>query len=113
MFLRFLIDDANVLHDQPAFYNTILDNCLTNLLKHGVRVQEISRTDSRVLLPGRTDRLTYALGITPDDIPFEEARKRATVNPRLADIDEPGFSTSLRCGWAGYIDLDNPVCDTG
>ena len=33
------------------------------------------------------------------DLPFDEARRRATINPALSEIDDPGFSASLRCGW--------------
>jgi hypothetical protein len=98
-FFLALVEDANELHETPAFYNTVLDNCLTNLLKHTALMENIAFVDLRVLLPGRTDRLTYALDITPADLPFDEARRRATINPALSEIDDPGFSASLRCGW--------------
>lgn len=98
-FFMALAEDANKLHEMPAFYNTALDNCLTNLMKHTGLMEHISFTDMRVWLPGRTDRLTYALGITPADLPFDEARRRATIDPSLSEIDDPGFSASLRCGW--------------
>jgi len=94
-----LIEDANELHETPAFYNTVLDNCLTNLLKHTTLMDNIAFGNLRVVLPGRTDRITYALGITPNDLPFDEARQRATVDPTRSEIDDPGFSVSLRCGW--------------
>jgi hypothetical protein len=63
-----------------------------------------------VLLPGHTDRLTYAFGITPDDIPFESARQRALVDPANGAIDDPNFSTSIRCGWSNYAGLNIPAC---
>jgi hypothetical protein len=98
-FFLALVEDANELHESPAFYNTVLDNCLTNLLKHTNLLDNFVFADLRVLLPGRTDRLTYALDVTPNDIPFEEARLRATIDPSLSGIDDPDFSASLRCGW--------------
>jgi hypothetical protein len=98
-FFLALVEDANELHEAPAFYNTVLDNCLTNLLKHTTLMDNFAFADLQVLLPGRTDRLTYALDITPADLPFDEARQRATINPALSEIDAPGFSASLRCGW--------------
>ena len=109
-FLLALVEDANSLHREPELYNTVLDNCLTNLLKHTAQLSEISAADFRVLLPGHTDRLTYALGITPDDLSFSEARRRATVNPTLAAIDDPEFSDSLRCGWYDYFSIGSPAC---
>lgn len=109
-FFLALIDDANELYAQPEFYNLILDNCLTNLLKHGVRLEEVSPRDIRVLLPGRTDQLTYAFGITPDDIPFDSARERATIDPTVTGLDDPEFSAKIRCGWSGYAGLRFPAC---
>jgi len=94
-----LVEDANELHEVPAFYNTVLDNCLTNLLKHTAMMENFAFANLRVLLPGRTDRLTYALNITPADLPFDEERQRATIDPSLSKINAPDFSTSLRCGW--------------
>ena len=96
-----LVEDANDLHESPAFYNTVLDNCLTNLLKHTTLLDNFAFADLRVLLPGRTDRLTYALDVTPNNMPFDEARQRATIDPSLSEIDDPDFSASLRCGWEG------------
>ena len=94
-----LVEDTNKLHESPAFYNTVLDNCLTNLLKHTTLLDNFVFADLRVLLPGRTDRLTYALDVTPNNMPFDEARLRATIDPSLSGIDDPEFSASLRCSW--------------
>lgn len=109
-FFLALIMDANAAHDTPEFYNTVLDNCLTSLLKHSVRLSEISAADFRVLLPGHTDRLTYAFGITPDDMPFESARQRALIDPAQSGIDDPDFSARIRCGWNNYAGLTVPGC---
>jgi hypothetical protein len=98
-FLLAVLSDANALYREPEFYNTILDNCLTNLIKHSKIPSEVSTINFKVLLPGRVDRLTYALNITRADSSFESARKRATVNPALRDVDDPSFSASLRCAW--------------
>ncbi|MEH6581528.1 MAG: DUF4105 domain-containing protein [Halioglobus sp.] len=105
-----LIDDMNALHEQPEFYNTLLDNCLTNLLKHSTSFEDISAVDLRVLLPGHTDRLTYALGTTPNTMSFDTARNMATVDPSLTAIDDDDFSDRIRCGWHGYGKLQFPAC---
>ncbi len=109
-FFLALITDANAAYETPEFYNTILDNCLTSLLKHAARFSEVSVADIRVLLPGHTDRLTYAFGITPDDIPFESARQRALIDPTFGGINEPDFSAKIRCGWSDYAGLNIPAC---
>jgi hypothetical protein len=107
-FLLALLNDANELQEEPQFYNTILDNCLTNLLKYSADFTEVSAADIRVLLPGHTDRLTYAFGITPANIPFEEARQRATVDPTLGSIDDPAFTRKIRQGWLGAKTASQP-----
>jgi len=109
-FFLALLEDMNELHEEAAFYNTLLDNCLTNLLKHTASVDEISLTDFRVLLPGHTDRLTYAMGATPDTMPFADARLKATINPKYSTIEADHFSRAIRCGWHGYPGTDVPAC---
>ena len=99
-FLRTFLGDLNELASAPEFYNTLLDNCLTNLLKNTAKSGEIGFTDLRVLFPGRSDRLTYAFGATPDSMPFETAREMATIRPELTDTQDSEFSTRIRCGWA-------------
>ena len=99
-FLRSFLNDLNALAATPAFYNTVLDNCLTNLLKNSASSDEIGFADLRVLLPGRSDRLTYIFGATPDSIPFETARAMATIEPETTSTSDRDFSTKIRCGWA-------------
>lgn len=113
-FLLALLNEVNELYQEPAFYNTLLDNCLSNLLKHTSFHDEISALDLRVLLPGYSDKLSYELGITPNDISFEEARFRARVRPEVTSIDSEGYSKMIRCGWRGYKqggqELQYPAC---
>ena len=99
-FFRTMINDANALHEAPAFYNTVFDNCLTNLLKNTALADNLSFGDLRVLLPGRSDPITYAFDITPSDLPFDAPPERATVDAAHAKISDDNFSASLRCGWA-------------
>jgi hypothetical protein len=98
-YLLTMLEETNKLYESPAFYNTILDNCLTNLIEHAAIRDQISRADIKVLLPGRVDRITYALGITPDELPFDATRELAIVNPDLAEIDDLRFSAAIRCKW--------------
>ena len=107
---RDLITDAAEAKQNPEFYNTIWDNCLTNLLKHTALTENLSAADLRVLLPGRVDRLTYALDITPADIDFYDARERATINAGGFTPASADFSRLIRCGWNGYDSFDDAVC---
>ncbi|MGI9289835.1 MAG: DUF4105 domain-containing protein [Gammaproteobacteria bacterium] len=107
---RDLMQDVADASEQPEFYNTIFDNCLTNLLKHTALAENLSIADLRVLLPGRVDRLTYALDITPADIDFDEARQRARIKPGGFSPETSDFSTRIRCGWQGYDDFGYTLC---
>lgn len=109
-FLRSFLNDINKLAEEPEFYNTLLDNCLTNLLKNTAQGEELGFTDLRVLLPGRSDRLTYAFGATPDSMPFETARAMATIQPALTTTQEREFSTKIRCGWTSLLPELADIC---
>ncbi|MEP4485849.1 MAG: DUF4105 domain-containing protein [Halioglobus sp.] len=109
-FLRTFLTDLNALATTPAFYNTLLDNCLTNLLKNTASSDEIGFADLRVLLPGRSDRLTYIFGATPDSMPFETARAMATIKPESTSTNDSEFSTKIRCGWAPLFPELAEVC---
>ncbi|QFU76310.1 DUF4105 domain-containing protein [Halioglobus maricola] len=108
--LRWLLEDANEARLEPQFYNTVLDNCLTSLLQHSARFAEISWHDARILLPGRTDRLTYAFGMTPDTVPFDQARAMATIHADYTTAESADFSEVIRCGWHDLMPQHIAAC---
>lgn len=72
---------VNKLAAAPEYYNTLTNNCTTNIRRH---VNELLpgevRYDYRILLPGYSDRLAYDLGLLDTNVSFEETRRRARVN---------------------------------
>lgn len=86
------------LNKNPEFYNTITNNCTTNLVGHvnNLKSNRIPFNLS-VLLPGLSDRYAHQLGILNNSIPFDELKKRSRVN-ELAEIyhDHPNFSQMIR-----------------
>lgn len=89
---------VNQLHRQPEYYDSLTNNCTTNLVDHvnKLRPGRIPR-DWRVLLPGHSDRLAYELGLLEIQGPFEYARSSCQVN-QLAGLyaDDPEFSKRIR-----------------
>jgi hypothetical protein len=89
---------VNKLHRQPEYYDSLTNNCTTNLVDHVNRLRpgRIPR-DWRVLLPGHSDRLAYELGLLEIQGPFEYARTNHQVN-QLAAVyaDDPEFSKRIR-----------------
>jgi hypothetical protein len=73
---------VNQLHETPEFYNTLTNNCTSNIVQHVNRIKPNRIVaDYRVLLPGYADSLAYDEGLIERHGTFEETRKQAYVNP--------------------------------
>ena len=93
-----VIERANQLAAHPEFYNTVTNNCTTNIV---AQVNEIApkkiRYDVRVLLPGYSDEYAYSLGLLDTSVPFEELRARSKINQLAARYrDDADFSEKIR-----------------
>ena len=69
---------VNKLAREPEFYDTLTNNCTTNIrayINH-LKPDEVPY-DYRVLLPGYSDRLAYDLGLIERHGSYEETRLRA------------------------------------
>lgn len=89
---------VNKLQRQPEYYDTLTNNCTTNLVQHvnKLRPGRIPY-DWRVLLPGHSDRLAYELGLLEIQGPFEVARASSRINElALANANDPDFSKRIR-----------------
>lgn len=78
-----MLKRANKLAKHPEFYDTITNNCTTNIVDHINKLKPNLITYSyQILLPGHSDRLAYDLGFLDRRVPFEELKRRAHVNAR-------------------------------
>jgi hypothetical protein len=100
--LRGLLEDflrrANDLRDNPEFYDTLTNNCTSNIVQHvnQLRSDEIG-FDVRTLLPGLSPRLAYDLGLLETRGSFEETRQQANVTQLARQWrDAPDFSQRIR-----------------
>src|SRR3989344_4409039 len=98
LFKQYEITYVNKLKDSPEFYNTFLNNCTTNIVKHVNNV-----TPERVpwsiefIMPENSDKVAYELGLLDTKLPFEEARKKFLINERAQKYaDAPNFSVKIR-----------------
>jgi hypothetical protein len=89
---------VNKLAREPEFYDTITNNCTTNIRNHINHLKpEKIPYDYRVLLPGYSDRLAYDLDLIERHGSFEETRMRARVNYQAyLHRDDPAFSQAIR-----------------
>lgn len=89
---------VNEVHDYPEFYDTLTNNCTTNIVRH---INNLSPGkipyDMKVLLPGLSPQLAYDLGLLDQRIPFEELKRKANVSPMARRYrDSPDFSQKIR-----------------
>ena len=89
---------VNKLAVEPEFYNTLTNNCTTNLKSHVNRIAGGRlKYDWRVLLPAHSAKYAYDLGLLDNSIPFEDLQSLSIVND-LADryYEAPDFSHKIR-----------------
>jgi hypothetical protein len=93
-----IMQRVNQLYDQPEFYDTLRNNCTTNIVRHiNAIAPDRVPYDYRVLLPGYADHLAYELGLIDRSLPFEETRRRARVSEQILKYkDDPRFSERIR-----------------
>jgi len=89
---------VNAIAKQAEFYDTLRNNCTTNIVAHVNRIRpgRIPRSLS-VVLTGHSDRLAYDLGLIDTALPFEQARANARINDLARQFaDAPDFSARIR-----------------
>lgn len=95
-----MMQDAQDIYDNPVFYNTLFDNCTTNLLKYapGYRFYT-SLLDYRLLLPGYSDEVAQEKNWITNSRSLTDLRALALVDAQKVTIDAPDFSRVIRQSW--------------
>jgi Domain of unknown function (DUF4105) len=93
-----VLNRVNKLSKEPEFYDTLTNNCTSNIVQHvnRIRPHRIS-TDYRTLLPGYSDQLAYDDGLIEHHGTFAETKQQAYVNDlaeRYAGCED--FSDQIR-----------------
>jgi hypothetical protein len=89
---------TNKLVREPEFYNTVTNNCTTNIRNHvNQLIPDKVPYDYRVLLPGYAPELAYDLGLLVKHGDFEQTKAAAKVNfNAYLYMDDPDFSRKIR-----------------
>jgi hypothetical protein len=93
-----MLQRAQALEQQPAFYHTLTNNCTTNILDavNAIAPKPIPLS-LKLLLPGYSDALAHERGLIDTDLSLKAARTRFQVNERAkAALGLPDFSTRIR-----------------
>ena len=94
-----MLEIVEDIHRTPRFYNTLFDNCTSNLIDRAEGLSVFERhLDYRVLLPGYSDELAYEKGVIRTDIPLETLRKASLLDSGRCEIDAKDFSAKIRGG---------------
>jgi hypothetical protein len=72
---------ANELRERPEFYNTLTNNCTSNLIRH---VNQVApgriRAGWRTIVPGYSDEVAHRLGLIDTELSVAQARARYRIN---------------------------------
>lgn len=94
-----MLRSVAALQAAPSFYNTLTDNCTTNIVQHADELSAFERFfDYRILLPGYSDGLAVEIGAVATDLPLEQLRAASRLDPDGIALDDPDFSTRIRRG---------------
>lgn len=98
LFVR-MMERARDLYAAPEFYNTVLNNCTTNLIDP---INEIAAAERQVgrlvgLMPGYSYEAAFRRGWIDTDLPLEETRRAHHANERIRRfVSEADFSRLVR-----------------
>jgi Domain of unknown function (DUF4105) len=93
------IRGVNELAQEPAWYNTLTDNCTTGVLWHTKAYTHRARYNWKILLSGYTAQYVCEIGGLATNLPFAELRERGHVNERARTAGESDdFSQRIREG---------------
>ena len=97
---------VNTLIERPEHYNTLTNNCTTNLVAHMNKMygpDKQIRYSYEVMMPGAFDQLLYGEGLIDTSVPFLQAKELARINKKAyAYGDGPDFSTAIRSGHSTF-----------
>ena len=93
------MDRATALAERPEFYNTLTNNCTSNIVRiidRGLPRRQRLGLSWRLLFSGYADEFAYDVGRLTGDRPFAELKRRSRIlRPEDAGIGED-FSAMIR-----------------
>lgn len=99
-----MLSKVNQLYEDPAWYNTLLNNCTTTIHAHLAATNEFPMPwNWGVLFPGLYCKSIYNHGGMVSDLPYEELWKRGQLNQPAVKIGRSGdFWKQIRKNVPGF-----------
>jgi hypothetical protein len=78
-----VLERVNQIARRPEFYDTLTNNCTTNIVHHinRIRPNRLMAADPRLLLSGYADELAYEQGLIERRGTFLQTKQQAYINP--------------------------------
>jgi len=84
------------VNEHPEWYNTLLNNCTSNIFQHGRAVSSAVKYDWRILLSGYVDRYCYNHNLLSNTDSFDELKARSRLVCTDASNLSRTFSLDIR-----------------
>jgi len=99
-----MLERSNALATKPEFYNTLTNNCTSNVVDHVNHIAPHAVPHGlKTILPGYADEVAYSLGLIDNALSLDEARRRYHVNAQAQRFaSDPEFSRRIR----GFVDAN-------
>lgn len=93
-----MLERSNALATRPEFYNTVTNNCTSNVVDHVNHIAPRRVPHGiKTILPGYADDVAYSLGLIDNSVSLDEARRVYRVNDRARRfVNAPDFSRRIR-----------------
>jgi hypothetical protein len=95
LFLSY-VDRIDKLAHAPEFYNTMLNNCTTNVVARANAASRVIPYNWRILFSGHADRYAYDRGRMDSDLPFEALKRSSLIHRPDNAAPDAGFSREIR-----------------
>jgi Domain of unknown function (DUF4105) len=94
---------ADELSREPAWYNTLTDNCTNGILYHVRSLGDELPYTWEILLNGYADRYAYKAGGLSQALSFQDLKRRSRINDAAkGHVVDESFSAAIRSGLPGY-----------
>lgn len=97
LFLSY-VDRIAKLSGTPEFYNTLDNNCTTNVVQRANAAAGGIPLSWMILVSGYADRYAYELGRLDRHLPFPELKQRSLIRRAPGATIDAGFSAEIRTG---------------
>lgn len=93
-----MLHQVQELETDPQFYNTVKNNCTSNLLKHAEEIGNRNFPDRIIaIMPGYADRFLQRMNLIDDTYPIRCLHSYSLINPLVSAYRcDPDFSRRIR-----------------